>query len=222
MSLIAADYRLINVLTRFGIRMGFGDGTVEEVCRMYDVDCATFLAVVNFMTEGFVPDDVVRTLSPASLTDYLKRSHTYFLEFFLPAIRRKLLDGIEVTTSDVSFLILKFFDDYTREVSHHMDYEERTVFRYIDSLLEGKVPDNYTISTYSDHHDEVVGKLQELKKIIICYAPQNADANQLNAALYDIYRCGVELWHHCQVEDHILVPAIEALENELRKEGNHE
>jgi len=215
MSLIASDYRIINVMSRFGIRMGFGEATVREACVMYDVDCDTFVAVVNFLVDGYVPDDVVSEISPRAIIDYLKRSHSYFLEYLLPAIRCKLLDGIQVSMTDVSFLILKFFDDYTAEVTHHMDYEERTVFCYIDSLLKGRLLEGYKISTFSDHHEEVVSKLRELKRIIICYCPPNADANLLNAALYDIYRCGEELWHHSQVEDHVLVPVIESLERSI-------
>lgn len=218
MSLIATDYRIINVMTRFGMRMGFGEATVGDVCEMYGVDCATFLAVVNFIADGFVPKEVVPTLSPRTILDYLKRSHSYFLEYLLPAIRRKLLDGIQVSANDVSFLILKFFDDYTSEVAHHMDYEEQTVFCYIDALLRGRQLDGYKISTFSDHHEEVVSKLRELKQIIICYSPGSTDPNLLNAALYDIYRCGDELWHHSQVEDHVLVPVIEELERNISRQ----
>ncbi|MDE6717081.1 MAG: LuxR C-terminal-related transcriptional regulator, partial [Muribaculaceae bacterium] len=141
----------------------------------------------------------------------------YFLDYCLPLIRRKLLDGIRLNISDVSVLIIKFFDEYYREVKTHMEYEERTVFSYIDSLLNGKVPQEFSIATYSDHHEQVADKLGELKNIIIKYCPDNAEANLLNDALYSIYRCERELENHCRVEDCLLVPEIKRLEREVKK-----
>lgn len=64
-----------------------------------------------------------------SLTDYLHNSHGYFLDFRLPAIRRKLIEAVDCAQSDVSFAIMRFFDEYAAEVQRHMSYEEQTVFR---------------------------------------------------------------------------------------------
>lgn len=214
-SLIADDYRLIQVMSRFGIRMGFGDKTVAEACEDCGVDCHTFLTVVNFVLTGFSSKAEVEAVGIEPLLHYLKQSHIYFLEYFLPTVRRKLLDGIKLRTSDVSFLILKFFDEYTTEVKHHMDYEEKTVFVYVSALLAGEPTQDFRIATYSDGHEHVSSKLRELKNIIIKYCPADADANLLNAALYDIYRCEEELSGHCLVEDRLLMPAIMRLEKEM-------
>lgn len=216
--LISDHYRLIQVMTRFGIRMGFGDRTVDEVCKEAGVDCGTFLTVVNFVIEGTIDSDAAHRISVRSLLQYLKQSHIYFLEYCLPGIRRKLLDGIRLRTSDVSFLILKFFDEYTAEVATHMNYEERTVFGYVNGLLEGSMKPDFKITTYSDHHEQVSTKLKELKNIIIKYCPESADANLLNAALYEIYRCEAELESHCQVEDLLFVPAVARLERKLESQ----
>ena len=213
-TLIADNYRLIQVMTRFGIRVGFGDKTVAEVCRDQNVDCGTFLSVVNFVTDGYTHADVAGQISVAALMHYLKQSHIYFLDYMLPAIRRKLLDGIRMRTDDVSFLILKLCDEYMSQVRGHMEYEEKTVFLYVDSLLGGSPKEGFSISTYSDHHEEVASSLHELKSIIIKYGPADADANLLNDALYDIYRCEEELTSHCLVEDELLVPSIVRLEQE--------
>lgn len=213
-NLIADDYRLIQVMSRFGIHMGFGDKTVAEVCADSGVDCATFLAVVNFVVAGFTSFDSSEKLSVEALLHYLRQSHIYFLDYCLPAIRRKLIDGISLRSTDVSFLILKFFDEYMHEVRTHMEYEEMTVFKYVNALLAGENTDGYKIATYSEHHDLVSSKLKELKNIIIKYCPKDARTNLLNDALYDIYRCEDELESHCHVEDCMLVPAIMRLERE--------
>ena len=51
--LISDNYSLLQVMSRFGLSLGFGDKTVKEVCELNGVDCRTFLIVVNFMSEGF-------------------------------------------------------------------------------------------------------------------------------------------------------------------------
>lgn len=212
-TLIGADYRLVHVITRFGIKIGFGDKTVDEVCTQYNVDTNTFLAVVNFILDGFTSFDKSMPLSLPSLILYLKRSHTYFLDFALPGIRNKLLEGIRIGTYDVSFLIIKFFDDYYDEVRKHMEYEEKTVFRYVDSLLSGVIPsDNFHIATYSENHEQAADKLGELKHILLKFCPANSDMALVNEALFLICQCEKELENHCLVEDTLLVPEIKKME----------
>lgn len=211
-ALIADNFELIQVMSRFGIPMGVGDKTVGEVCAEHGVDCETFLQVVEFTLSAGSRSGDPSTLDLAALLTYLRQSHIYFLEYFLPSIRRKLLDSITLRTTDVSFLILRFFDDYTGEVRTHMLSEEQSVFCYVESLIAGGEPDSRRTATYSRHHEEVATKLRELKRLIIQYCPPGADVNPLNAALYDIYRCEHELEIHCLVEDRMFVPALEAIE----------
>lgn len=213
--LISENYNLIHVMTRFGIKIGFGDKSIDDVCKESMVDTNTFLAVVNFVLDGFNSFDSSMPLSLPSLILYLKRSHTYFLDFSLPAIRRKLLDGIRLRTTDVSFLIMKFFDEYYSEVRKHMEYEEETVFGYVDKLLAGILPDGFKIATYSDHHEQAADKLGELKKILLRYCPSDAEASLINDALFRICECEKELENHCRVEDVLLVPEIKRLEKTI-------
>ena len=49
---IANDYRLLQVMSRFGIPLGFGEKTITEVCRQCGVDADTFLTVINYVKDG--------------------------------------------------------------------------------------------------------------------------------------------------------------------------
>ena len=94
--LINDDFRLLQVISRFGLSLGFGDKTVREVCDEQNVDCTTFLAVVNFTHLGEKVFNIwIDKISIKSLTEYLRQAHTYFLDFLLPTIRRKLIEAIE-------------------------------------------------------------------------------------------------------------------------------
>ena len=128
--LICENYALLQVLSRFGVSLGFGDKSVQEVCSMNGVDCTTFLAVVNFLTEeNNRMQDHVTGLSVPALMDYLQRAHSYFLDFQLPTIRRKLIKAIDF---DCNGYILKDSDFDTLKNAIMTVYEGQT---YIEPTL---------------------------------------------------------------------------------------
>lgn len=216
--LICENYTLLQVLSRFGVSLGFGDKTVQEVCEMNEVDCTTFLAVVNFLTEeNNRIQDHLKDISLVALMNYLKQAHSYFLDFQLPTIRKKLIEAIDCSTqNEIAFLIIQFFDDYVSEVRKHMEYENERVFTYVNALLRGERSGEYNISVFARHHDQINVKLTELKNIIIKYYPANGDNQLLNATLFDIFSCEEDLASHNRVEDYLFVPAIMELEKEVR------
>lgn len=210
---IADNNLLLMVLSRFGIALGFGDATVSEVCEKRGVDCPTFLAVANFIS-GYPYN--INNVKPASLIGYLKQAHSFFLEFNLPEIRRKLIDALSSgnASADISLLLLKFYDDYVEEVRRHMDYEDKYVFTYVESLLSGRLPDNFRISRFIANHRPIASKLNELKEVFICHYG-GVSGNMLNSVLYDIVTCENDLMSHCRVEDSLFVPVVQRLENTL-------
>lgn len=216
-SLIRDNYNLLQSLGSFGISLGFGDKTVKQVCDDQNVDTNTFLAVVNFTINGYREMDDVSRLSVPTLLQYLKASHDYFLGFQLPFIRKELVDALD-ENDNLARLILKLYDEYSRSVTLHMKYEEKTVFPYVESLLAGKPMANYAIDMYSKHHGQESSKLRELKSIIVKYFPGDCLLNnQLSATLYDIYNNEEWLALHAEVEDNIFIPAIKYLEDKSRQ-----
>ena len=217
--LICDNYSLLMVMSRFGLSLGFGEKSVKEVCEAQEVDCDTFLAVVNFInnpTEKHAADEPV-ACSPTALMNYLKRAHHYFLNFSLPAIRRKLIEAIDCSHDDeVAFLILKFYDDYAKEVRRHMEYENLSVFTYVENLLQGRLCEDFNIATFASKHSQVEVKLTELKNIIIKYY-QAKENDLLNAVLFDIFNCEQDLASHCKVEDCLFVPLVKRMEKELKE-----
>ena len=215
--IICDNYSLLQVMSRFGLPLGFGDYSVEEVCHTHQVDCATFLAVANFINKGHArPLVSLEGISIKSLITYLKNAHHYFLDFQLPTIRRKLLEAIDCSMdNEVTFLILKFFDVYVQEVRKHMSYEDMNVFTYVENLLNGEKDKDYNIGMFIRHHDHIDDKLTELKNIIIKYYPDTKKAYLMNAVLFDIFNCEKDLASHNQVEDYLFVPAVLQLEREV-------
>ena len=217
-TLIKDNSSVLQALGSFGINLGFGDKTVSETCQLNDVDTYTFLAVVNFTINDFTNYEDDERISVPTLLHYLKASHAYYLDFQLPFIRRELQESIS-DDDPLGGLIMKFYDEYAQEIRRHMKYEEKTLFPYVESLIDGRPMNDYNIETFSKHHEQTDKKLRELKLMIIKYLPSDAHHNnQLTATLYDIYNNEEWLRQHADVEDHIFTPAIRRLEQRTRKD----
>ncbi len=218
-SLIKDNYNLLQSLGSFGINLGFGDKTVREVCEAQGVDTYTFLAVVNFTINGYRDFDDIDKLSVPTLMQYLKASHEYYLDFQLPFIRKELVDALD-ENDNLARLILKLYDEYAHSIRTHMKYEERTVFPYVEGLINNSPSGNYNIETFSKHHGQIDHKLRELKSIIIKYLPANGlQNNKLTATLYDMYNNEEWLRLHADVEDHIFIPAIRWIERKSKQDN---
>jgi regulator of cell morphogenesis and NO signaling len=218
-SLIRDNYDLLQSLGSFGISLGFGDKTVRETCEDNHVDTNTFLAVVNFTINGYGEFQADKEISVPTLLHYLEACHAYFLDFQLPYIRRELQESLDEHDS-LGNLILRFYDEYAHEIRRHMKYEQKTLFPYVQSLLDGHPAPDYNVDTFSKHHGATDKKLRELKLLIIKYLPQDGlHNNQLTATLHDIYENEVWLRQHAMVEDCIFVPAIRHLE-EMAKQSD--
>lgn len=150
MDIVRDNYSLLQVVSRFGLSLGFGEQSVQAVCRASGVDTDTFLAVVNLLNRPETTDACHPDFGPArgtreemvalrlpTLLQYLRQSHAYFLDFCLPGIRRQLMEAIDCSMqNEMAFLLLKFFDQYMNEVRKHMQYEDTRVFPYVERLLE--------------------------------------------------------------------------------------
>ena len=218
-TLIKDNYSVLQALGAFGINLGFGDKSVRETCQMNGVDTYTFLAVVNFTINEFIASEDDEQISVPTLLHYLKASHLYYLDFQLPFIRRELEESIS-GDDQVGRLIMRIYDEYAQEIRRHMKYEEKTLFPYVQSLIDGNPINDYSIETFSKHHESTDKKLRELKLMIIKYLPTDGHRNNmLMATLYDIYNNEEWLRQHAEVEDKIFAPAIKRLEQQLQQSG---
>ena len=224
---IANDFRLLQVMSRFGISLGFGEKNILEICKQCDLDPNTFITVINFVKEGGEDSDInANGLDLKSLLNYLYRTHRYFLDYQFPNLRRDLLNAIDCSVkNEVAFLVLKFYDEYVEEVRKHMDFEERVTFKYVENIIKCNlipINNNVTNPLLSYHHDEIEAKLMDLKRLFIQYYPQSGIDYNLNAVVYELYRTQEDLLMHCMVEDKIFLPAVKYQEMMLTRRHQRE
>jgi len=222
---ISDDYRMLQIISRFGIKLGFGDQTVGATCRAAGVDVSTFLTVVNYVKDAAHAriGEMVDQVDVPALIAYLRNSHSYFVDFRLPGIRRKLLDAIDLSSGNrLAMLILRFYDEYAQEVERHMTFENTHVHPYVETLLQGRLPQESFRSIeerYDEQHASIEKSLSELKSIIVKYYPSDNNASLMGEVLMDIFMTDEDLHSHCHMEDTLFAECIRRLEHEVRRQG---
>ena len=223
------NYFILTVLNRFGIQLGFGDKTVEEVCKQFNVDLDFFLEIANaFVDPDYFPKKHLQTFPVKLITDYLQKTHQFYHQVKVPEIEQLMKEMIDLcyTQKENLGLLKKFFNDYKQELSNHTRREEEVVFPYtlaIEEAYLGKNPDHkilvlmetYSIDVFKNEHDNIEEKLFDLKNIIIKYLPQPKDPRLCNKLLYELSILEKDISDHSRIEDKVLVPKIREMEKAI-------
>jgi regulator of cell morphogenesis and NO signaling len=212
--LIDADYRLLLLLNRLNISLGFGEKSVDTVCKEngFDTDCFLFLANYQSNKSIINTEEAFKILPLEPFLQYLKRSHSYFLERRLPNIRRKLQLVFADSDKGLQHVVLDFFDNYTREVQEHMDYEDEVVFPYVRSLISKDYDNQYSINIFEERHNDIEGKMNDLKQILMKYVSGNTDQMLMVNILTELYMSEEELEAHTFIEDSFVIPRVKEIE----------
>jgi regulator of cell morphogenesis and NO signaling len=222
------------VINRFGIQLGFGDNTVEEVCNNYKVNLDFFLEIVNtYHDPTYFPLGNLQKFSASMLISYLQKTHQYYLDVKIPEIERyiqKLIDDVSFEVPHLH-LLMDFFVNYRNELTSHINSEEQRVYPYalaLERKLAGinsqevnqMLSMEYSIHDYEEDHDDVESKLFDLKNIIIKYLPSPVESSRFNIILHELFELEKDLNNHGHIEDLILIPIVEKMENELSALSN--
>lgn len=211
--IVSSNYQMLWVMSRFGIEFGVEDRSVQDVCEANGVSVETFLAVANLFLHLNDPTYRVSLdgMSVDDLVKYLHNSHSYYLGKRLPAIREKLLQALN--DSEISKLIIRYFDDYVAHIKEHLKYEESVVFPYVNQLSDdGCNSKAYSIDTFELKHDSIDEPLNEFKNVIIKY--YKGGGSDMVEVVTDILHCSNDLLIHNMVEDRLLVPFIKKMEEQ--------
>ena len=228
---IHLNYFALTVLNRFGIELGFGDRSVEEVCKKSNVDVDFFLEIVNaFVDKDYFPKKHLQTFSVKLITNYLQKTHSYYHKIKVPEIEALIEEMVNscYTQKENIVLLKKFFYDYKQELLNHTHREEEVVFPYtiaIENAYNSEIIDTsvielmetYSIEIFQHEHDNIEEKLFDLKNIIIKYLPQPKNSKLCNKLLYELFNLEQDINDHSRIEEKVLVPKIREMEELIIK-----
>lgn len=221
------DYNLTPVIKRFDIMLGFGDGSIEDICMGKNIDIDFFLVILNAFHDPQYLDKVyLQSFSINLLVDYLKKTHAYYLNHKIPEIESLIAEMASEVDESPHKLLHKFFKEYESELIKHIEREEKKVYPYVLDL-ENAVTNNiissslrnqiteYSITAYEAEHENVEEKLMDLKNIIIKYLPASGKQQSRYKLLKELTVLEKDLNDHARIEDLILVPKVELFEKDI-------
>lgn len=215
--LIDVDFRLLLLLHHLKISLGFGEKSVETVCKEHNFDADCFLFLANcWSNKGTLNiDEEFQRLPLDPFLYYLECTHSYFLDFRLPNIRRKLKTLFSTAKGGLQKMVLDFFDSYYDEVDEHMTYEDKVVFPYIQSLITASKEKGYSIQIFEERHNDIEGKVNDLKQLLLKYVEGSSNQSLIVNILMELYMSKEELAVHTFIEDNLVIPRVRMLEQEI-------
>ena len=200
-----ADRNMITLLDSLRFRLGFGDASIDEVCRKRVYPTHIFLMLANVCADAsYVPDISSLSRGDASyVIEYVKLSHKYFSESmlsYLHTLIHKALNDEDTVYADV---LNRYFDELLHNVNAHFEAEEQS----FESGGHGEVPGE------SEAHFEFLEKLEDLRNLIVRYLPDNSTNNARYLVLSGLQDLEQSLRGHIVIEEKILLPLEEIVGN---------
>jgi len=218
---IIANPYLMLMLEHFGVKLEVREKTIEQICNEYNISTKLFLTIVNLFN-GIKP----ATISEYSFSEiktiltYLKNCHYYYQNEKYPQIQHFIQQIYKVNNHAEILMIERFFNEYFKEVTEHLNYENTVVFPYVlnlnnilAKLTSQNIQINYSVVEYKEHHNDIEEKLTDLKNLLIKYLPQKNDQQLRRQLLFSLFELEHDLKIHSQIEDTILIPLVEKMEH---------
>ncbi len=98
-----------------------------------------------------------------------------------------------------------------------MQYEDDTVFPYVYSLIDKNSDKHYSINIFEERHNDIEGKMNDLKQILMKYVPGTTDQMLMVNILTELYMSEEELEAHTFIEDSLVIPRVKEIEEERKK-----
>lgn len=218
LDLVNENYSLLLCLQHFDIDFSVDNSTVEELCVENKINLNVFIVIAN-LYNGFFPVDIeinkIDDIKP--ILHYLKKSHSFYIEDKYPELKY-YLGKIKNDHNSRDFqLIEQFFNDYFEEVLEHLKYENEVAFPYFFSLeRKHKITQSNSFSAkeYRNHHTDIETKLTDLKNLFLKHLKIKSDLNIKRKFLNTLFGLEFDLKIHSVIEEKVLIPLIERIENE--------
>ncbi len=218
--LIFENPSLLLMMEHFDINIVVRDKTVEQICRENDISQQIFICISN-LYNGFYPVRVgnIKKGDTESIISFLKNSHRYYLDEKIPEIRDYIHNLFIKNNNPEIRLVEKFFDEYSKEVEEHLEYEDIIVFPYFNYLAHGIKPPGakdtkFSAGEYRKHHTDIETKVGELKKLLLKHIPLKGDRSLRRKLLNSLFELENDLKVHSIIEESILIPLIKEIEKQ--------
>ncbi len=231
--IVIQNHHLLSIISRFDIRLGFGEHTVTEVCEQYNIHLEFFIEIVNaFNNPAFFPKKNMNQFPLKLIVEYLHKAHKFYLDVKVPEINKlieQLLNSSDEETQKAVILIQRFFEEYAQQLQEHIKREEQLIYPYILELEKVFESQNKTeieafkqkytfiIDEYARDHEDIEEKLYDIKNLIIKYIKPQENYVISFKILGQLAHLEDDINDHSEMENKVLIPRVRLMETNLNK-----
>ena len=196
--LLEKDASLLGVFARMGLSFGYGEATVEEVCRAAGIDAKSFLVICKvYAQSGWRPGpEDLEGVDLGVIVTYLSRSHDYYVNVALKDLASGIGRMIFPCEEAHQRMIWKFFSDFKEELSKHFEYEETRVFPFVNDPAA-----RIALGSYEEDHSGVSETLEDLRNLVMTHLPASADQQEAFKVLSGINSLEADIRCHILLEE---------------------
>jgi len=208
---------LISVIHRFGIRLGLGDATIQEICDRFQLNTDFFITMINtFLNEDYFPEKKLQGFHTSQIVDYLTKTNHYYQRHQLPNIERHLRSFISMSDPDNNSLSLieKIFTSFKDTLLCRIKNDEKQWFPYCLSLSNLQTDVVFTLENKhaEEQDDSIEALLTDLQHIMIKHLTGEYDANLCHAVIFAVSILAKDIKQHNRIRFRILQPIVKEME----------
>jgi len=186
---VEENHQLIPVINRFGIKLGLGDRTIEDICKTANINPDFFLAILNtFLNEDYFPEKKLQKFDIELVVKYIKQTDAYLIHGQLYNLEKHLNAFISMSEPNNTQLklISRLFGEFKEELINQIE----------KGMVKGDAP---------------LSLLTDLKSIIIKHISGSFNENMCYAVIFTIDSFQKDLEKHNRIREKILKPMLEEL-----------
>jgi len=228
--IVLEDFASAKVLFQEGIPFyDVSAFTLKEACQQYQIDYYSLEKKLVQNHTASIPDQAT---SIEDILCYLTESHRTFIKQSLPyysnLIENSCVSQFEdqQVAKDLQFIFPLFVEDFIR----HVLEEEKTMFRYITTLIEASNKQSSLSKAYMlmqqksiasfalDHlHDD---PLEGIRKLTKNYAFSERATVHEKVVMYELQQFDKDLLLHAKIEDQLLFSKALVIEQKVKQAVN--
>lgn len=222
---IQSNFNTLGVICRFGIKLGFGDKSIKQVCDDYIINYDFFLEILNAYNDpSYFPQKHLQSFSVGEIVSYLRKTHDNYTLEVIPYLESLMHDLVKDCKNPKEMkLVQQFFDEYKVELFKHLRWEDEKIFPYALSIENAylnseneketkELMKRYTMSNFLNEHDDIESKLYDIKTLFVKYLPPVANQQLCIRILREFSLLEKDLNDHSRIEEKVLAPKVIEME----------
>lgn len=225
---VQTNFNTLSVVCRFGIKLGFGDKSIKEVCADYGINYDFFLEILNaFHDPSYFPKKHLQSFSVEQIVEYLRKTHQNYTLEIIPLVESLMHELVKDCKNPKEMkLVQKLFNEYKEELFKHLSWEDEKIFPYALSIekacIQGEgiqkaksLMKNYTMASFLEDHDDIESKLYDIKTLFIKYLPPVVNQQLCIRILREFSLLEKDINDHARIEEKVLAPKVIDMEKGL-------